>query len=79
LKPLPGQTRELVARTLECHEASVVLGRAAASPDDPYVLPDRWLSIDVDSDKDGFVAAVTTDDLDAARRVLERARAFARE
>jgi hypothetical protein len=77
LQPVPGQTREVIARTLECHQASAVLGRAAAAADDPYVLPDRWLAIDVESEKDGFAVLVTTDDLADARRVLERARLFA--
>src|SRR5262245_59939853 len=58
LQPLAGQTREALARALECHEAAVVLGRAAARPDDPYVLPDRWLAIDVASEDDGFVVLV---------------------
>jgi hypothetical protein len=43
---------------------------------DPYVLPDRWVDIDVDSEGDGFVAQVQSDKFDDAREVLERARRF---
>jgi hypothetical protein len=77
VRPLPGYTKEALARSLECHEARVTLGSAAPSADDPYVLPDRWLDIDVDSERDGFVVQVGTDEIADARQVLERARRFA--
>ena len=77
-RPLPGATKESIARALECHAAGVVLGRIGAREDDPYTLPGRWLVIEVESERDGFVAVVTSDDLDDARRVLERARALGR-
>jgi hypothetical protein len=76
VKPLPGFSREALTRGLECHEARVLLGRVPAGPDDPYVLEGNWLDIDVDSNGDGFVVSVLGDDLDAARRVLERAQRF---
>jgi hypothetical protein len=77
VRPLPGLSREAMDRSLECHEARVMLGRVPAGPDDPYVLEDSWLDIDVDSEGDGFVVSVLGDNIDAARRVLERARRFA--
>lgn len=77
IKPLPGFSREALTRSLECHEARVTLGQAAARADDPYVLPGAWVDIDVDSKGDGFVVLVRTDQFDDARRVLERARRFA--
>ena len=77
IKPLPGFSREALARHLECHEARVTLGRVAARADDPYVLPGTWLDIDVDSEGDGFVVLVRTDEIALARRVLERGRSFA--
>ena len=77
VKPQPGFSREMLARNLECHESRVVLRRAAAQADDPYVLPDEWLDIDVDSEGDGFVVLVRADDVEVARRVLERAQRFA--
>ena len=76
VKPLPGFSREALARDLECHESRVVLGRVPAPADDPYVLADNWLDIDVDSEGDGFVVLVRADDIDVARRVLERAQRF---
>jgi hypothetical protein len=76
LRPLAGATAESLTRTLECHEARVTLGAAKAADDDPYVLPGRWLTIDVRSERDGFVAVVETDDLADARLVYARARRF---
>jgi hypothetical protein len=77
VKPLPGFSREAMARSLECHEARVTLGRVQAKTDDPYVLAGEWLDIDVDSVGDGFVVQVRANEFDAARRVLERAQRFA--
>jgi hypothetical protein len=77
LRPLPGATAEALTRALECHEADVALGLAKGPDDDPYVLPGRWLTIDVRSERDGFVAVVETDDLADARLVYARALRFA--
>jgi len=76
-RPLPGLTPESLARTLECHEARVTLGEVSPTEDDPYVLPDRWLDIDVDSERDGFVASVRVDAFEDARRILDRAKRYA--
>jgi len=77
IRPLPGFSREAMDRSLECHEARVLLGRVQTGPDDPYVLEGSWLDIDVDSEGDGFAVSVVADNIDAARRVLEHARRFA--
>jgi hypothetical protein len=78
LRPVAGVSRESIARSVECHEARVVLGTAAPFADDPYAAPGRWLDIDVDSEKDGFVVTVGSDDVPTARDAIERARRFAR-
>jgi hypothetical protein len=77
VRPELAMSRESLQRTLECHQARVVLGAARALPDDPYVLPGAWLDLDASSEGDGFVVAVQADALVDARRVLERARRFA--
>jgi hypothetical protein len=76
LRPIVGLSRESITRSLECHESRVVLGTTPALPNDPYALPGRWLDIDVDSDKDGFVVQMGSDDLPTARDALSRARRF---
>jgi hypothetical protein len=78
VRPIAGASRESIARTVECHQAETLLGRGDAAAFDPYVLPDRWLSTDVESERDGFVVNVQTDDIEDAKRVLDRARSFAR-
>jgi hypothetical protein len=78
LRPLPAASRESFQRSLECHQAHVTLGATQALTNDPYVLPGRWVDIDVDSEGDGFVALVRVDHLDDAKEVLDRARRFAR-
>jgi hypothetical protein len=76
VRPLPGLSRESLQRDLECHQMRVTLGSAPPLANDPYVLPDRWIDIDVDSEGDGFVAQVRTDKFDDAKEVLARARRF---
>jgi hypothetical protein len=77
LKPIAALSRESMARSLECHESRSLLGTTPPLVDDPYTLAGQWLDIDVDSEKDGFVVLVQTDDLPSAREVLGRARRFA--
>jgi len=77
IKPLPGFSKETIARSVECHEARVLLGQGTARPDDPYVTPDHWLDIDVESEGDGFAVLARTDEMDIARQVLARAQRYA--
>ena len=77
LRPSTGATHESLTRVLECHQANVVLGRSALGDYDPWVLPGRWLDVEVASEGDSFVALVTTDDFDDAQKVLARAKRFA--
>ncbi len=77
LRPLPGATSQSLERSLECHESAVVLGKSEPVVDDPFVLPNRWIDVDVDTEADGFVALVRADTFDDAKRILERARRFA--
>jgi len=71
-------TKEVLARTLRCHEARVLLGKAESRDNDPYTLPDQWLDIDVDVTDDGWVVQVGADETEDARVVLDRARQYSR-
>jgi hypothetical protein len=77
LKPIAALSRESIARNLECHESRFLLGSTEPLVDDPYGVASQWLDIDVDSEKDGFVVRVQTDDSPTAREVLARAKRFA--
>lgn len=71
-----GATKEALTRTLRCHEARVLLGKAESRANDPYTLSEQWLDIDVDSTDDGWVVQVATDQTDDAQTVLDRARLY---
>jgi hypothetical protein len=77
LRPTLNVSAEALERTLECHQVRVTLGESPETLDDPYVLRGSWLDIGVDSTGDGLVASVVVSRFDDARRVLERAHAFA--
>ena len=77
MRPTVNTPVGVLQRTLECHEAAVILGDATELPDDPFVLPGAWLDIDVTSTNEGLMAAVRSDSPDDARRVVERAHKFA--
>jgi hypothetical protein len=68
-----------MTRILQCHSARVALGRpeGVALPNDPFVLPEAWLDIDVKEEEGNFVATVSADTVADNLRVLQRAQAFA--
>ena len=76
IKPLPGFSKETIARSVECHESRVLLGQTPALADDPYVLPGHWLDIDVESEGDGFAILVRSDESDTPRQVLDKAQRY---
>lgn len=76
IKPLAGFSKETIARSVECHQARVILGEATAAVDDPYVLPGHWADIDVESEGDGFAVLVRADEMDVARQLLARAQRY---
>jgi hypothetical protein len=77
IKPLPGLALQSMTRTLECHQAAVILRGEASPADDPYVLPGRWVDFDVSSADDGFVILARVISIEDARLVLARAKRFA--
>ena len=76
LRPLAGATAQSLQRAVECHERAAVLGAAPSVPDDPFVLPGRWLDLDVGTEADGFVVVARADNLGDAKQVLARARHY---
>jgi hypothetical protein len=76
VRPWQGLSKESLTRSLECHEASVVLGKAPVIENDPYTLPERWVGIDVESEGDAFLVLVRIDAFKDAERVLARAKSY---
>jgi hypothetical protein len=75
MHPLQGASREWVERALECHEARIALGEAPSGAD-PYRPAQAWVDIDVQSDRDGYVVRLTSDDVGDAHEILQRAQSF---
>ena len=71
----PGLTSEWITRNLICHQASHLLGHAAASQD-AYWLPGTWLEFGVQSRGDLFLVDIYAADPDSANAILTRTRAF---
>jgi hypothetical protein len=75
---LPGVSAEWLDRELECHSARLTLGRVQSSPDDPFWLPGSIVDVDVRPAKDGFAVGIAGYSPTDARRIFERAQAFAK-
>jgi hypothetical protein len=79
LQPALSGTKGGLTRTLQCHQARVLLGKSQSPANDPYALPDQWLDIDVNAGDDGFVVEVAAAETDDARLVLDRARQYSQQ
>jgi hypothetical protein len=77
MRPLPGVTEQLLTRGLECRSAQLLLGHAEASANEPYLLPDGWVKIDVRSGGGTFLVDLSAEEPRRARELLTRAEAFA--
>ncbi len=71
-----GLTKEAIRRTLQCHQARVLLGMSTPQLNDPYALPDQWVDIAVNTGDDGWLVEVASDETDDARTILDRARQY---
>jgi sterol desaturase/sphingolipid hydroxylase (fatty acid hydroxylase superfamily) len=77
VRPADGLTTAGIQRGLECHQAHVLMGRWQAQPNDPWVLPHKWVDFDVDTGENGgFIVRVESDDEEDAKAVVTRAHAF---
>jgi hypothetical protein len=72
----PGVSSAWLQREIECHQAEVALGLASAADNDPYVLPNDWLEIQVHEKGSSFVVATRAGTREAAAAALDRAKRF---
>jgi hypothetical protein len=79
LRPPDGFTPDRLTRVLQCHGARAFLRRVdpALLHDDPYFLPDAYVSIDVALQNGNYVAELTADTVANNLRILKRANDFA--
>lgn len=81
VRPSVGVTPQWIAAALACHRARRVLGRGdeAAPAQDPFVLPNAWVDIEVTGGDAAFVVTVRSEEPRDNAELLARARAFAGE
>jgi hypothetical protein len=77
LRPLPSMTPDLLAYSLSCRSAQLVLGRVQGAENEPYWLPDGWVKISARSDDGALVVALEGEDFPQSKEILARAQAFA--
>ncbi len=81
VRPPEGVSNEEMARILQCHSAKAILGRVdpALVANDPYLLPDVFVEIEVVSEQGFVVVKESADRVWQNLALLHRATAFAEE
>jgi len=81
LRPPAGVSAELMTRILQCHSARVLLGRVSSDdiPNDPYLLADHWLDIQVTPEDGNFTVTIRAGSVPDNLEVLGRATRYAHE
>lgn len=79
MRPPEGVSVDRMTRVLQCHTARQTLGRADDAPiaNDPFYLPNTWLTINVREEDGNFVAVIGADTTDQNLTELRRAKAYA--
>jgi hypothetical protein len=80
VRPPQGVSAEQLTRILQCHSARALLGQLRNSvANDPYWLPDAWVTIDVTAENGNFAVTLATDTVRDNLRVYGRANQYADE
>jgi hypothetical protein len=77
--PPNGVSAEQLTRALQCHGARTLLGQIGRAPNEPYSLPDRWVSIQVQAEPGHFLITLSSDTVHDNLQVYSRANRFADE
>lgn len=78
VRPPQGMSAEQMTRLLQCHSARALLGQvdAQAFANDPYWLPDTWISIDVKPESGNFAVTLSADSVRDNLKVFSRANRY---
>ncbi|MGO9832897.1 MAG: hypothetical protein ACLP1X_01640 [Polyangiaceae bacterium] len=79
VRPPSGISPEQLTRALQCHGARTVLGQLSSTPNDPYFLPDRWVTIEVKPEGGNFAITLSSDSVHDNLQVFSRAHHYADE
>jgi hypothetical protein len=80
VRPTQGMTADQLTRMLQCHSARVLLGQVASkAANDPYSLPDRWVTIEVTPENGNFAVTISADTVRDNLEVYGRANHYADE
>jgi hypothetical protein len=78
VRPPQGMTAEQMTRALQCHSARVLLGQEASKvQNDPYSLPDRWVTIEVEPEDGNFAVTISAETVRDNLQVYGRANHYA--
>ncbi len=73
VSPPKGVSAEELVRALQCHGARTLLGQIEGAPNEPYSLPDRWVSITMKAEEGNFTITLSSDTVHDNLQVYDRA------
>jgi hypothetical protein len=79
VRPPKDVSADEMTRVLQCHGARVLLGQLGSVVDDPYWLPDRWVSIKVTPEDGNFAVSLSADTIHDNLQVFSHASHYAGE
>jgi hypothetical protein len=79
IRPPDGISPEQMTRIVQCHSARALLGKVdrAQFPDDPFWLPDTWVSVEVRPENGNYAVILEANDVPTNIRLAARAKAYA--
>jgi hypothetical protein len=77
--PPNGVSAEELTRALQCHGARTLLGQIGSAPNEPYSLPDRWVSITVKAEEGNFTVTLSSDTVHDNLQLYSRAHRYVDE
>jgi hypothetical protein len=79
VRPPEGISAERMTRMIQCHAARALLGKVdrASFPDDPFWMPDTWISVEVRPENGNYAVVLEANDLPTNIKLAARAREYA--